>query len=392
MTDSLACEDNADLHAFIHQQIEKKGGIPFSEYMEYCLYHPQFGYYMGSRQRIGTHGDFFTSSTVHRLFGGLLAKQLHQMWQLLADGPFTIVEQGAGDGFLALDILDTIKREYPDFYAKLCYQLIEISPDNRRRQQQNLAEHQTCLQWCRFEEVTPFDGCFLSNELVDAFTVSIVEKHDGVLQEVYVVNGDNGFGEELRTPVSEQIQYHFDKLGVAPVEGNRAEVCLYAAQWIRSVAEKLRRGFVLTIDYGYPAAELYAPFRRQGTLLCYYHHTANDNPYQNIGCQDLTSHVDFTLLQQWGEEQGLDCLYFGEQYRFLMGLGFIEELVKLQAAETDERKACALRMTLKNLILPDGGMGETFKVLVQGKGVATPVLLCQRSIQEISLESLALSS
>lgn len=392
MAESVACGDNPELLSFIRQQIEDNDGIPFSEYMDYCLYHPQLGYYMGSRQRIGAQGDFFTSSTVHRLFGGLLAKQLHQMWQVLDEQSFTIVEQGAGDGFLALDILDTIKRDYPDFYVRLTYQLVEVSPDNRRRQQQNLAEHQNCLQWCRFEDVQPFDGCFLSNELVDAFAVSIVEKHDGDFHEVYVVNGDNGFCEELRSPVDEKILHHFDQLGVAPVEGNRAEVCLYAAQWIRSVADKLRRGFVLTIDYGYPAAELYAPFRRQGTLLCYHQHTANDNPYQNVGRQDLTTHIDFTLLQQAGSDHGLDCLYFGEQYRFLMGLGFIEELVKLQAVETDERKACALRMTLKNLILPDGGMGETFKVLVQGKGVVSPELLCQRSIQDISLESLALTS
>lgn len=383
-------EESGVLTELIRQRIEQQGGIPFSDYMEQCLYHPQYGYYMGARQRIGAKGDFFTSSTVHRLFGSLLAKQLHQMWQLLGGGSFTLVEQGAGDGYLALDILDAVEQDCSDFYQQISYHLVEVSPDNRRRQQENLARHQQKLTWCTFEELPSFIGCFLSNELVDAFAVSIVEKHDGQLHEVFVVNNDSGFSEELRSPVSPAIQSHFEQLGVAPVEGNRAELCPLAGDWIEQVAQKVERGFVLTIDYGYPASELYAPFRRQGTLLCYYQHTANDNPYQNVGRQDITSHVDFTLLQHRGAQQGLDVCYFAEQYRFLIGLGFVEELIKLQSAETDERKAWALRMTLKNLILPDGGMGETFKVLIQSKGMASVDLLCQRSINQIPLDALAL--
>ena len=277
----------------------------------------------------------------------------------------------------------------PEFYQKLCYLIVEISPDNRQRQANNLVAHVDRVEWCTFDELNGIQGCFLSNELVDAFAVAIVEKHGSQLQEVFVVEKDGLLCEELRSPVGAKIETHFEALGVAPVEGNRAEVCLAAAGWMTAVANKLERGFVLTIDYGYPAAELYAPFRRQGTLLCYYQHTANDNPYQNIGCQDITSHVDFTLLQQSGAGVGLETLYFAQQYRFLIGLGFVEELVRLQLQEKDEKNALVLRMTLKNLIMPDGGMGEIFKVLIQGKGVNAPQLLCARSLRDIPLEAFA---
>lgn len=393
MTDSMnetkTVSQNSDLDAFIRNEIADNDGIAFSEYMHHCLYHPQHGYYMHPRARIGSKGDFFTSSSVHSLFGGLIARQLVQMWQIMGMGTFTIVEQGAGEGHLAVDVLDALLANEPEFYKQLRYLVVEISPDNRQRQANTLAAHADRVEWCTFEELSGVQGCFLSNELVDAFAVAIVEKHGSRLHEVFVIENDGLLCEELRSPVSAKIETHFEALGVSPVEGNRAEVCLAAAGWMTEVANKLERGFVMTIDYGYPAAELYAPFRRQGTLLCYYQHTANDNPYQNIGCQDITSHVDFTLLQQIGAAAGLETLYFAQQYRFLIGLGFVEELVRLQAQEKDEKNAWALRMTLKNLILPDGGMGETFKVLIQGKGVAPAQLLCDRSIQDLPLEALA---
>ena len=228
-------------------------------------------------------------------------------------------------------------------------------------------------------------GCLLSNELLDAMPVHLVEKRQGRIQEVFVTSGPDGFAEALRDPGCPDIEAHFDWLGAGPVEGNRAEVNLEAVRWMRQVARLLGRGFVLTIDYGYPAAELYAPFRRTGTLMCYHRHSAGEDPYRRLGHQDITAHVDYTALQQAGEEEGLESLYFGEQYRFLMGLGFLEELMRLEALESDPKKAQALRMCLKNLILPGTGMGETFKVLVQGKNVGTPSLACHRALKDIRI-------
>jgi SAM-dependent MidA family methyltransferase len=378
-------ESKPELEQIIHRRIAETGGISFAEYMGLCLYHEAYGYYMAPRARIGKQGDFFTSSSVHSLFGRLVARQLRQMWELMGKGPFTVAEQGAGEGHLCLDILQAVRDEYPEFYCDLRYRLVELSPDNRRRQREMLKAHQDRIDWCSLEELTGMEGCFLSNELVDAFPVHLVEKRDGELREVFVVTRGDEFAEELRHLSTKEIGLHFRQLGVAPVEGNRAEINLEADRWIMRVGGLLKRGFVLTIDYGYPAEELYAPFRRQGTLMCYHRHTSSDNPYRNVGCQDITAHVDFSALQIAGEKAGLVPLYFGEQYRFLMGLGFVEDLIELQARETDENRARALRLTLKNLILPEGGMGETFKVLVQGKGVGKPELICARSIKDIHL-------
>jgi SAM-dependent MidA family methyltransferase len=382
---SSAPESKPELEELIRRRIAEAGGIPFAEFMALCLYHPEYGYYMAPRSRIGREGDFFTSSSVHSLFGRLIARQLRQMWDLLGQGPFTVAEQGAGEGHLALDILDAIREESPDFYARLSYRLVEISPDNRARQAQQLAGHRERIGWCALEELAGMQGCILSNELADAFPVHVVEKLEGELKEVFVVAAGDALHEELRSLSSPAITEHFNWLGVAPVEGNRAEVNLRAVAWMQEVGRLLGRGFVLTVDYGYSAAELYAPWRRNGTLMCYHRHAAGENPYQHVGCQDITAHIDFTALQRAGEEVGLVSLWFGEQYRFLLSLGFVEALIELQAQAPDEKTARALRLTLKNLIMPDGGMGETFKVLIQGKGVGLPELLCSRSLQSIPL-------
>jgi SAM-dependent MidA family methyltransferase len=373
----------------LRERIAAGGPLPFAEFMAACLYHPQYGYYMTPRERIGKAGDFFTSTSVHAMFGRLVARQLMQMAALLGDVPLEVVEQGAGEGHLALDILDTLAGEAPDLYIRLTYTLVEVGPASRARQAETLAAHAARVAWCAADEWRIGSGCFLSNELVDAFPVYVVEKRAGKLHEVFVNNAaDGGFVEELHPPSTPALEEHCRWLGVAPVEGNRAEINLAAPVWIRQVAGRISRGFVITIDYGYPAAELYALHRREGTLLCYRQHQADDDPYSAVGEKDITAHVDFTALRQAGEEAGLRTLWFGEQYRFLLGLGFFEELLRLQAQCTDEREARALRLTLKNLIVPEQGMGETFKVLVQGKGVGQPELLCARQISAIPFAGL----
>ena len=380
---------DSPLAAELRACIADAGGLPFADFMAACLYHPRYGYYMTPRARIGKEGDFFTSASVHAVFGRLIARQLAQLADLLGGAVFQVVEQGAGEGHLALDILDALAAEFPSLYARLSYTLVEVSPISRARQAQLLATHAARVGWCDAGEWHIERGCFLSNELVDAFPVHIVERHAGELREVFVVNAaDGGFAEELRPPSTPALAEHCRWLGVAPLEGNRAEVSLAAPLWMREVAGRIARGFVMTIDYGYPAEELYALHRRAGTLLCYRQHQADDDPYAAVGEKDITSHVDFTALQRAGAEAGLTTLWFGEQYRFLLGLGFFEELLRLQEQCPSEREARALRLTLKNLILPEQGMGETFKVLVQGKEVGNPELLCARPISAIPLAGL----
>ena len=386
MTRQVPPQNNpSPLAALLHQQAQAAGGISFADFMAKALYHPQYGYYMAARDRIGKSGDFFTSSSVNSLFGRLVARQLVQMAELLSAETFQIVEQGAGEGHLALDILDTLAKEAPEFYARLTYTLVEVSHDNRLRQAKNLVAHTDKLAWRNEEDWSIKSGCFLSNELVDAFPVHVVEKHAGVLHEVFVTSRENVFIEELRVATDPRLSAYFTWLGCGPLEGNRAEVNLAAVDWMHLVGQRISQGFVLTIDYGYPVKELYALHRSAGTLMCYHRHQADDNPYDRIGEKDITAHIDFTALQKAGSEVGLETLCFSEQYRFLLGLGFFEELMRLEAATEDEKEARAIRLTLKNLIMPETGMGETFKVLVQGKNVGTPELLCGRLIESIAV-------
>lgn len=373
------------LEDIMHQTIQDAGGICFADFMNQVLYHPIYGYYMSSREKIGKQGDFFTSSSVNALYGRLIARQLAEMAQILPGKRFELVEQGGGEGYLAQDILDTFATEFPSVYERLSYTLIELSPHHRLKLSKRLRSHLDKVEWAEEDNWHIESGCFLSNELVDAFPVHIVEKRSGKIWELFVKSDGKSFFEDLRIETCEGIMEYFNWLGAEPAESNRGEVNLLAAQWMKNVGQRISQGFVLTIDYGYTSQELYAPFRRNGTLMCYSRHQADENPFEHLGQKDITAHVDFSALEKAGQESGLKPLWLGEQYRFLLGLGFVEELIKLEALAENEKEARALRLTLKNLIMPETGMGETFKVLVQGKNVGTPDLKCSRPLHQIPL-------
>jgi SAM-dependent MidA family methyltransferase len=215
--------------------------------------------------------------------------------------------------------------------------------------------------------------------------VHIVENRNGKLREVFVTVVNGAFQEVLQELSTKELANYLEWVGVELAEGNRAEINLAAPTWLRNVAGMLQRGFILTIDYGYLARELYAPWRTTGTLMCYYQHNSGENPYVRVGEQDLTTHVDFSALIKAGEESGLQQLFYGDQCKFLLGLGFVDALLEAQTHEQEPHRAQALRLTLKNLILPEGGMGEIFKVLIQGKGVGPQNLLCARALRDLPL-------
>ena len=208
--------------------------------------------------------------------------------------------------------------------------------------------------------------------------VHLVEMTPAGLMEVYVTALDGEFGEMLDEPSTPELADYLKRFGISLFAGQRAEINLAAIGWLEAVAKAVEKGFVLTIDYGYPADELYAPMRKNGTLLCYYKHTTEESPYTRVGLQDITSHVNFTALMARGEELGLHTVWFGEQYRFLLGTGLMEEMLALEKSCASETELIKNRLALKKLMLPDGGMGDTFKVLIQAKGVDNPQLLCMR--------------
>ncbi|HZV82823.1 MAG TPA: SAM-dependent methyltransferase [Geobacteraceae bacterium] len=373
--------DDRALRNILLERIGARGSITFAEFMAACLYEPRLGYYTSPGRKVGAEGDFYTSSNVHRVFGRLIAREIVSMWRTMGEpADFQIVEAGAANGRLSADIMDAIAQLEPALYAVVTCRLIEAEPSLAESQRTMLADHLPRLAWSTPEELAAgaleITGCLLTNELVDALPVHLVEMTSDGLREVMVTAEGDAFREQLAPLSTQEIPLYLQRLGVSLVTGQRAEIRLAADRWLQGVARSLRRGFVITIDYGYQAEELYSPMRKNGTLLCYYRHQAEEDPYIRIGLQDITSHVDFTSLVKCGEEAGLTAFWYGEQYRFLMAAGMMEELLALESRPVGEEQRLKDRLALKKLMLPDGGMGDTFKVLVQGKGVERPELLC----------------
>lgn len=279
------------------------GGITFERYMELALYHPQHGYYTSGNARIGKAGDFFTSVSVGPLFGRILARQFSR-WDV-----DEVIEFGGHRGQLRDDVLAAA----PD----LRYRVVEVG------------DHLP-------DKIT---GCVFSNEFLDALPVHRVCGD----REVYVT-GD--FAEEFG-PLSDP------RLPRLP-DGYRSEFNLRALDWLDDIARRLKRGYVLTIDYGFEREEYFAPHHKDGHLQCYRQHTKSTNPYEHIGEQDITAHVEFTSLIEHGKELGLETVLFTTQERYLMKIGEAEIL------QTPDRNAAHQ--------LLHSTMGHAFKVLVQRKG------------------------
>ena len=371
--------ENEELKAAIRERIAAEDRIPFREFMAMALYHPQHGYYSSPRQRMGRHGDYLTSPEVHPIFGSLVAKQLAQMWQAMGEPrPFTIVEMGAGSGLLARDILAWASGRAPDFFQALEYCLIEVNDwlvENQRRLLHQVDASLAKVSWLPSLEAIAAEsasGCFVSNELIDSFPVHRVAVRDGRLHELYVGWQEERFVESLGPPFTPLLGDYFEHLGLLPGEGCSAEVNLEALEWMKAVASALRNGFILTFDYGYPAEELYAPWRKDGTLLCFYRHNPSTDPYARLGRQDMTSHVDFTSLVQAGREHGLEPLGLTSQSRFLAALGIAAGLERQAAGELSLEEYYARRRAVTELIDP-ASLGR-IKVLIQAKGVGQPKL------------------
>jgi SAM-dependent MidA family methyltransferase len=367
-----------ELIAAISSEIIRNGPIPFVRFMELALYHPQFGYYMrqpdgADRERIGWSGDFYTSSDVHPILGRAIAAQARQMDELMGcPTPFTIVEAGAGKGLFARDCLAAIYAEQDGFAARVRYVLIERSAVMKELQRQNLGPWLTTpglVTWVDgLDGLAPqsVTGLFFSNELIDAFPVHRVQVAAGRTEELYVDYRDGRFVNCFKPLSTAVLVQYLAQLNPTWPEGYRTEVNLLAIGWMEQVARLMDRGFVLTIDYGHTAQDLYGPERKDGTFLCYFQQRANDDPFMRIGEQDMTAHVDFSSLASVGETQGLHVTGFTNQMSFLMGLGVEEMVEKLEPESPAFRAAIHL--------LKPNGMGSTFKVLVQHKGIRRPEL------------------
>jgi SAM-dependent MidA family methyltransferase len=383
------------LSDIIISKIQHEGPLSFHDFMEMALYYPGQGYYTSPREKLGEAGDFYTSPYLTALFGEMLAGQLEEMWQMLGNEPFTIVEYGAGTGLLCRDILHRLSAN-PQLYDPLQYYIIEKSDSMREKEKQILPDK---VQWVNsISEIPPVTGCILSNELLDNFSVHQVIMTDELMEifvgyeggdrdheaygvngggdrdyEVYGVNGGEGKGFiELFRPASEKLKNYLRQLQVTLPKGYRTEINLEATDWIGQVSAALRKGFVLTIDYGCPSSVLYS--KKEGTLVCYHGHRVNHSPYDFIGEQDITSHVNFSALDYWGRLNGLECCGYTTQTHFLQGLGITSHLQKIEAAGLRDVDAVTRQQRLWQLRTLLLEMGRRFKVLIQRKGLGRSFL------------------
>lgn len=351
--------------------------ITFYEYMSMALYEPKLGYYTKDKTKIGKNADFYTSSSVGSVFGQTIANSFIELLPHSTKGEiYSILEMGGGTGRFAKDVLDSIRQEFPDIYLRLKYYMLEASPFHQELQREYLQEHLDNLIWLNsLEEIERFEGIIFSNELIDSFPVHKVQRLSGELREAYVIwNAENSSFEEVMDELSDsRLNDYFMEQGIQLRDGQIAEVNLAAVNWIKTVSKVLKRGFILTIDYGYPAEELYTTYRNDGTLMCYYRHVANDNPYINVGEQDITTHVNFSILIDKGRELGLENVWFTTQSHFLINNGILNYLQDVELSQLDEQniiqdEALKRNRAIRQLITP-GEMGETFKILLQQKNV-----------------------
>jgi SAM-dependent MidA family methyltransferase len=361
----LDATHNAALRDLLIERIRAAGPISFAEFYETALYHPRHGYYFTSDPT----RDFQSSPNVHLVFGAAIGRRLAGFWRDLGSpSRFDVFEAGASTGRLAADTLRYLRSAEQDLYDSIRYVMQDVTLTSDAAAD-HLVDAGIPPGKVHVQAALPaspqIEGCILSNELLDALPFHRVRRRDGDLLELLTGFEDGAFV-DVESPAPPGIVAHFEALGLQPGEGCEAEVNLVAPAWMRRAASALRRGYILTLDYGYEAADLYAPWRKRGTLLTFYRHTSGDDPYARIGRQDITASVDFTSVIGAGEAAGLRTVEFTTQSEFLAGLGIGEALAQPPAPDQLEAYA-ALRRAVMELTDP-AGLGR-IRVLIQAKDI-----------------------
>jgi len=355
----------------IKDRIVKNGPIPFAEFMELALYSPDGGYYASAKSPWGGAGDYITNLDMGHGFPRTVTRQIIEMWEALGKGRFTLVEAGAGRGTLSAGILETLRTQRHPLYDLIDAQLIDRTWDARAGKG---IETQDKVSWhTSLREIKPIkSGCIVSNELIDSLPVHRVILRDAKLLEIHTDFGGSNFFDIPKEPSTDKLAQYLKHGGIRLVEGQRAEINLDATEWIKEAGALIEKGFVITIDYGLPRRELYAA-ETGPTLHCHYRHTLNNDPYRHIGEQDITSHVDFTALEAAGAASGLELTGFTTQKNFLLGLGILDELQNTDELTPANIEKINANRLIKDLIMPQS-MGDTFKTLIQHKGITKPAL------------------
>lgn len=352
------------LKEIICEEISTSGPMTFHQFMDMCLYYPDLGYYTSNRPQFGRAGDYYTSSALSGSYGAVIAKQLAEMWVNLNKADFTIVEFGAGSGALCKDILTELLK-IKELHNRLRYIIIEKSPVMRQREQMLLGAYPEVCWYSDIKKIPGDIDCIFSNELFDNFPVHIVVMEQQ-LMEVFV--DYNGAFFEVLQPASDVLINYFEALDMQLPMGYRAEVNLNALEWLKDMAGSLKKGYLITIDYGDISKRLYKSHRRDGTVVCYFKHEVSADPFCHIGEQDITAHINFSALMNYGERSGLDTCGITSQGYFLASLGIREHISEAYKRGAGNVKRMAVEEAfIRHTLLFD--MGCKYQVLIQSKGV-----------------------
>jgi len=363
-------QQSAAVANLIRERIRAAGGaVTFDSFMESALYAPGYGYYSAGAAKIGAAGDFVTAPEVSDLFGRCVAQQCAQV---LRETGGEILELGAGTGRLAATLLETLSslQALPDRYA-----ILEVSADLADRQRALLQRLPAALRervaWLDRLPEKPLRGVILANEVLDALPFNRIALREGAMRELGVTMEGEHFAECELEPSEELVHAWRAMAAELPVllpDGYASELCQRVEPWIAGVGACLERGLFLLFDYGLPRAHYYHPDRVGGTLRCHFKQRAHDDPFINVGVQDITAWVDFTRVAEAAVAAKLDVLGFVTQAAFLLATG-IEGLAAESGSILDRVQRAG---EARRLLLP-GEMGEAFKVMALGRGLESPL-------------------
>jgi SAM-dependent MidA family methyltransferase len=350
---------NASLAEIIRDAIRRRGPVTFDWFTEQALYHPALGYYSSGRCQIGRRGDYFTNISVGPLFGRLLAAQFVEMWESLGrPDDFVIVEQGAHHGDFARDVLGAVRERAPDFFSTLRYWIVEPFPILRERQEEALRDFREQITWEKsLGDLEPFCGVHFSNEFLDALPVRLISRIEAGWQERCVAESGDEF-QFVTAPITDaELRRHLETIPHDLREPYETELNLAALKWIETLAQKLTRGYVLAVDYGYSREEFYSPERSNGTLQCYAYHRIVGSPLTDVGNVDITAHIDWTSLAARAEAHGLSVAGFTDQHHFATAV-----VTALMPEQFDAGADPRTRRALQTLLHPEL-LGTTFQFL-----------------------------
>lgn len=362
-------DDARSLDLRLRERIKREGLMSFRDWMQAALYDEREGYYcVRTRRRWGREGDYRTSPERSPLFAATFARYFATLYEELGSpAQWTIVEAGAGAGDFAAGLLKTLLEEHGPVYDATRYVVDEVSGDSREVMRERLApfgEHVRYQALSRFEKPIQ-TGIIFSNELLDALPVHRLTIRDGRLMELCVGVSEAGAFIWVGREPPPQLEQHHRSSGLCLIEGQVAEINLEAGKWYAQAAALIKRGYLITVDYGAEADELYDPaLRPHGTLRAFRRHQLSDNPLAHPGEQDLTTTIDWTHLRRTGEAAGLQTVSFDRQDKFLLRAGLLEQLEEMTGRAPGEALALILRTSARSMILPDG-MSGSFQVLVQ---------------------------